>query len=120
MARFATRMLTAAASGAIAVAAFTGCSQVNAAVDCATVADTMMEVSTNVTGDPETLKTSTEKLRTQAEDIEDQALKQSAIDFADQADELNAVLNGDISADISADPTALQDSLDAFTQQCGV
>lgn len=114
----ARRLAAAVLGGGLAVAALTGCSAVNAAVDCATVADTMTEVAGNVTGEVEALKTSTEKLRADAEDIEDSGLKQAALDFADQAESINAGLNGDLAEGVESDPSALQESLDSFTSEC--
>ena len=108
---------TALAAAAIGIA-LTGCGAIGSAVDCASVADTMADVSNNVTGDVETLKQSTDKLRDEAADIEDKGLKQAALDFADQAESVNAGLNGDVSEGAETDPGVLTDSLDSFTSEC--
>lgn len=114
----ARRLTTLIAGGGLALVALTGCGAVNAAVDCATVADTMSEVTGNVSGDTKTLKDSTEKLRNDAEEIEDSGLKKSAMDFADQAESINAGINGDVAEGAETDTSALQDSLDSFTSEC--
>lgn len=112
------RLVTTIAGGVLAFSTLTACGAISSAADCVSVADTMQDVATNVTGDQETLKESTEKLRKDAEGISDEELKQSAIDIADQAEAINAGINGDIAEGAQTDSTKLQDSIDSFTNQC--
>jgi hypothetical protein len=114
----ARRLAVIIAGGGLALAVLTGCGAVNAAVDCATVADTMSEVVGKVGGDTKALKESTEKLRNDAKDIEDADLKQAALDFADEAESVNAGLNGDLQEGVSTDTSALQGSVENFTSKC--
>ena len=112
------RMLTVCATGTLAVAVFSGCGIVNSAVDCATVGDTMTEITGKVGGDSKSLKESTDKLRDQAKDIEDEKLKKAAEDFADEAENLNSGANGDVGGAADTNAGKLKDASESFMSQC--
>lgn len=118
MARIAARITTTVTLTALAVG-MTACSQVNDAVDCASLVPVITEVSNNVTGDTETLTASTQKLRDEAETINDTALKEAALDYAEQAEQANALINGDAAAIGDTDLTAVEDAFGTLTDVCG-
>lgn len=118
MARTIARITAAVATVALA-GAMTACSQVNDAVDCASLVPVVTQVSNNVTNDTETLTTSTEKLRAEAETIDDAELKQAALDYADQAEQANALINGDVAAAAETDLTAVESSFSTLSDICG-
>ncbi|ADD39860.1 hypothetical protein [Stackebrandtia nassauensis] len=113
-----SRVLTLGATGALAVAIFSGCSLVQGAVDCATVGETMSKIASNVGGDEKTLKKYTKELRDEAKNIEDADLKKSAEDFADEAESVNAGLNGDLQGGAETEADKLQGSADKFLEKC--
>ncbi|MGH8875854.1 MAG: hypothetical protein ACRD0P_00675 [Stackebrandtia sp.] len=112
------RLLTVCTTGALAVAVFSGCGIINSAVDCATVGETMTEITGKVGGDSKALKKSTDKLRDQAKDIEDEKLKKSAEDFADEAENLNSGANGDVGGAADTNAGKLKDASKDFMDQC--
>lgn len=118
MARTIARITAAVATVALA-GAMTACSPVNDAVDCASLVPVVTEVSNNVTNDTETLTTSTGKLRAEAETIDDAELKQAALDYADQAEQANALINGDVAAAAETDLTAVESSFSTLSDICG-
>ncbi|MFD0557468.1 hypothetical protein FB566_2739 [Stackebrandtia endophytica] len=118
MVRF-PRIAAAVAGGALVLAGMTACSQVNDAVDCVKVVPAVTEVSQNVTGDTETLTASTAELRTVADGISDENLKQAVLDYAEQAETANALLNGDAAAVAEADTQAVEEAFTTLTDICG-
>lgn len=118
MARIAARLAAVAVTASLTVG-MTACSQVNDAVDCAGLVPVITEVSNNVTSDTETLTASTEKLRTEAETIDDAELKQAALDYADEAEQANALINGDAAAAAETNLTAVEDAFNTLTDICG-
>lgn len=118
MKHLARRLTISAAGGIIAIAAFTGCGIVNSAMDCATVGDTMTDVLSKVQGEPKPLKESTDKLRSQSEDIESEGLKKSALDFADEAENVNSAFNGDVGEGAQTDLDTLKKSSEDFVSEC--
>lgn len=113
-----SRVVTLSATGALAVALFSGCSLIQGAVDCATVGETMTKIVSNVGGDEKTLQKYTQELRDEAKNISDEGLKKSAENFADEAESVNAGLNGDLQGGAQTEADKLQDSADEFLKKC--
>jgi hypothetical protein len=94
MTSLSRRIATTVVSGAIAVAALTGCGLIGgSALDCAAISSTMQEVSSNLQADEATFKASVDKLRAEANDIGDADLKQAILDYAALAEQVNAFTN---------------------------
>lgn len=113
-----SRVATLSVASTLAVALFSGCSLIQGAVDCATVGETMTKIVSNVGGDEKTLQKYTKELRDEAANISDKELRKSAEDFADEADDINSGLNGDVQGGAQTEADKLQGSADKFLEKC--
>ncbi|HIV59107.1 MAG TPA: hypothetical protein H9902_14245 [Candidatus Stackebrandtia faecavium] len=112
------RLYPAVVGAAMAISTLSACGAVTDAADCVSVVPTMEEVATNLTGDQETLQKSTDQLRKEAEDISNAKTKESAMEIADQAETINAGINGDVAEGAQTDQAKVRDAIDSFIDEC--